>query len=135
MQRKFVSSNFLYTWVKEVNQKTFGKILICHFLKEFQKTSCMKKVKGQKMGNLQMKLLPKKQEYEYPRCRRYTAFTQAHSNAAREGKGNKKQGGADSVKKSSTWLVGKIGATLFSPDPPATPMSWCQTFEGHSHVP
>ena len=48
---------------------------------------------GAKMGNLQMKLLPMKQEYEYPRCRRYTAFTQAHSNAAREGTGNKKQGG------------------------------------------
>ena len=53
---------------------------------------------GAKVGNLQMKLLPMKQEYEYPRCRRYTAFTQAHSNAAREGTGNKKQGGADSVK-------------------------------------
>ena len=52
------------------------------------------------MGDLQMKLLPMKQEYEYPRCRRYTAFPQAHSNAAREGTGNKKQGGgADSVKK------------------------------------
>ena len=53
----------------------------------------MNKEKGVKLGNLKMKLMPMKQEYEYPRCRRYTAFTQAHSNAARKGTSNQKQGG------------------------------------------
>ena len=58
----------------------------------------MNEGKRVKLGNLQMKLLPMKQEYEYPRCRRYTAFTQAHSNAARKGISNKKQGGAEYIK-------------------------------------